>query len=280
MGGDGSGARRAAVVLLSLIAGLSLVVGALSLAARGTLFDPSTVTAVSSRLLDQPAVRTAIAHTLTTRLRSVAPALREPAVSDGLERLATALTDTERFRGAFRDALARLQMDLLARDHRPVALRLETMLDATRAELQEKLGIPLQFPQTDAAGRLTIDPGQVQAYRDLLSISGQTGWPAIAIGGLAAIGALVIAERRRRAMLSLGATVATIALIGLGGLALARSAAASRAAGSTSRAAVDAAWSVMAGDARTALIAVMLAGMATAVLGLALQAFGSDRASR
>lgn len=36
----------------------------------------------------------------------------------------------------------------------------------------------------------------------------------------------------------------------------------------------------MAGDARTALIAVMLAGMATAVLGLALQAFGSDRASR
>ena len=162
-------------MLLSLIAGLSLVVGALSLAARGTLFDPSTVSTVSSRLLAQPAVRTAIAHTLTTRLRSVAPALREPAVSDGLERLATALTDTERFRGAFSDALARLQADLLARGDRPVALRLETMLDATRAALQEKLGIPLQFPRR----RPRADsPSILGRWRPIVACTPSAGGPA------------------------------------------------------------------------------------------------------
>jgi hypothetical protein len=279
MGGDGGGARRAGAAALALIAGVSLVVGVGSLATRHTLYDPSAVQNISSRLLDQPAVRSAIAHTLTTRLRSLDPALRDPALSGGLERLATAIVSTDPFRRTFADAVARLQADLLASGQPRVALRLDAMLGATLAVLREKLGTDLQVPQQDLTGALAVDPEQVRAYRRVNDVTQQAGWPAIAIGVLSAVGALLVAERRRRAILGVGATVAVVALLSLGGLILAKSAAAARAGSSTSRDAVDAAWDVVARDIRTALTAVLLAGLGAAVAGLALQAFRGGRAS-
>jgi hypothetical protein len=280
MGGDGSGVRRAAAVLLALIAGVSLVVGAASVAARQTLYDPRSVQDVSSRLLDEPAVRSEVARTVTTKLRSLDPALRDPAVSGGLERLATAITSTDPFRRAFTEAVARLQTDLLAAGRPRVALRLDGMLSTTLAQLQERAGTTFQVPQQDVTGVLAVDPDQVEAYRRLAEVTRQTGWPAIAIGALAAVAAVLVAERRRGAILGVGATVAVVALLALGGLILAKSAAAARAGDSTSRDAVDAAWDVVARDVRTALTAVLLAGLGAAVAGLTLQAFRGARPSR
>lgn len=279
MGGDGSGVRRATVVLLALIAAVSFVVGAVCLAARGSLYDVGDVRDVSSRLLDEPAVRSAIADTLITRLRSLEPALGDPALSGEVERLVAALTSTDRFRRMFSDAVARLQADLLARDDPPVALRLDSMLDVTLGALREKFGVTLQIPRPNATGLLPVDPDQVQAYRRLDEVTRQTGWPAIGVGALAAIGAVVVAERRRRAILGVGATVAVVALTALGGLTLAKSAAAGRAGTPTSRDAAAAVWAVVAGDVRTALAAVLLAGLGTAVAGLTLRAFRGDRVS-
>jgi hypothetical protein len=279
MGGDGSRIRRAAAVLLALIAGVSLVIGAASVAARQTLYDPSSVEDVSSRLLDEPAVRSEIAGTLTTRLRSLDPALKDPVVSGGLERLAAAVTSTDPFRRAFSDAVARLQTDLLAAGLPRVALRLDGMLTETLAALQERAGTTLQIPQQDVGGVLVVDPDQVEAYRRLNDVTRQTGWPAIAIGALAALGAVLVAQRRRAAIFGVGATVAVVALLALGSLILAKSAAAARADDPTSRDAVDAVWDVVARDVRTALTAVLLAGLGAAVAGLALQAFRGGRAS-
>lgn len=271
--------RRATVVLLALIAAVSFVVGAVCLAARETIYDPRDVRGVSSRLLDEPAVRSAIAETLTTRLRSLEPALGDPAVSEGLERLVAALTSTDRFRRTFSDAVARLQADLLAGDDQRVALRLDPMLEVTLEALREQLGVTLQISQ-QATAVLPADPDQVRAYRRLDEVTRQTGWPAIGVGALAAVGAVVVAERRRRAIVSLGATVAIVALLALGGLTLAKSATAGRSGSATSRDAVAAIWDVVAGDVRTTLTAVLLAGLGTAVAGLALQAFRGGRASR
>ena len=279
MGGDGSGFRRAAAALLALIAGVSFTVGVVSLAAQQSLYDPGDVHDLSSRLLDEPALRSAMAHTLTTRLRSLEPALQDPAVSVELEQLATALVNTDRFRRTFTDAVARLQSDLLAAGDPQVALRLDAMLGATSGALQDQLGVPVPIAQQAATGVLRIDEDQVRAYRRLDDVTRQTGWPAIAIGALAAIGAVLVAERRRRAILGVGATVAVVALVALGGLMLAKSASAGRAGTSMSRDAVDAVWDVLARDIRSGLTVVFLAGLGTAVTGLALQAFRGGRVS-
>jgi hypothetical protein len=279
MGGDGSGVRRAAAVLLALIAGVSLVIGAASVAARQTLYDPSSVEDVSSRLLDDPAVRSEVAGTLTTHLRSLDPALKDPVVSGELERLAAAVTSTDPFRRAFTDAVARLQTDLLVAGRPRVALRLDGMLTETLAALQERVGTTFQIPPQDVAGVLVVDPDQVEAYRRLNDVTRQTGWPAMAIGALAALGAVLVAQRRPAAIFGVGATVAVVALLALGSLILAKSAAAARAGDPASRDAVDAVWDVVARDVRTALTAVLLAGLGAAVAGLTLQAFRGGRAS-
>jgi hypothetical protein len=277
MGGDGSGFRRVAAALLALIAGVSFTVGVASLEARQTLFEPGDVQDLSSRLLDQAAVRSAIALTLTTRLRSLEPALEEPAVSGGLDQLATAFAGTDRFRRTFTGAVARLQSDLLAAGDPHVALRLDAMLGSTLGALQDELGITVPIPQGSVTGVLPVDPDQVQAYRRLEEVTGDTGWPAIVIGGLSAIGAVLVAGRRRSAILGVGAAVAFSALVALGALVLTQSVAASRADTSTSRGAIDAAWEVMVPDVRTGLTVVLLAGLGTAVAGLALQAFRGGR---
>jgi hypothetical protein len=279
MGGDGSGVRRAAAVLLALIAAASLVVGVASVAARQTLYDSGAVQDLSSRLLDEPAVRTAVARALVTRLRSLDPALRDPAVSGGLERLATAVTSTDPFRRTFTEAVTRLQADLLAWGRPRVALRLDAMLGETVGALQEKLGTDLPIPQQDLTGVITVDPDQVDAYRRVNEVTQRTGWPAIAIGAVSAVGAVLVAERRRRAIPGVGAAVAVVALLALAGLVLAKDAAAARAGDSTSRDAVDAVWDVAARDVGTALTAVLLAGLGAAVAGLALQAFRGGRVS-
>ncbi|MBA3690000.1 MAG: hypothetical protein H0W82_01130 [Actinobacteria bacterium] len=277
MGEDGGGLRRAAAALLALIAAASLVVGAVSIGARRTLFDPSGVDALSSRLLDETAVRSAITDTLTTRLRSAVPLLRTPVVADGLDGLARVLAGTEGFRRAFGEAVAELQADLLSGSHhRQVALRLDGMLDAMLAALQDELGTTLPTPQV--TGVLSVDPNQVRAYRGLNDATARAGWSAIVIGVLAALGAVLVAERRRRAIVGVGVTVAVVALVALGALMLARSAAAG-AVGSAGRDVVGAVWDVAAGDVRVSLTVVLLAGLGTAVAGLALQAFRGDRRS-
>ena len=64
MRGRGSAVRRVLAVFLALIAAVSLVVGAVSLAARQTIYDPGNAADVAARLLDEPAVRLAIAEKL------------------------------------------------------------------------------------------------------------------------------------------------------------------------------------------------------------------------
>jgi hypothetical protein len=151
------------------------------------------------------------------------------------------------------------------------------MLGATLGALQDELGITVPIPQGSVTGVLPVDPDQVQAYRRLDEVTRDTGWPAIVIGSLSAIGAMLVAERRRAAILGVGAAVAFSALVALGALVLTKSVAASRADTSTSRGAIDAAWDVMSRDVRTGLTAVFLAGLGTAVAGLALQAFRGGR---
>src|SRR5258705_2466283 len=110
MGGQGSVVRRALAVLLALIAAVSFVVGAVSLAARHTLYDPGNAPDVAGRLLDEPAVRLAIAEKLVTRIQTIVPALRER--TDQLSQLAELLTTTPAFQRSFTAAGVALQRDL------------------------------------------------------------------------------------------------------------------------------------------------------------------------
>jgi hypothetical protein len=276
MGGQGSGVRRILAALLTLIAAVSLVAGAVSLAARRTLYQATNAPDVAARLLDEPAVRQAIAEKLTARLRVLDPRLREETVSQRLDQLAEITTTTDGFRAAFTAAVVALQRDLLEGGAPQVVLRMDDMLAALQDGL-EQTGGDLPIPQGEMTGVLVIDREQVQAYRRLDDVSRQVGWPAIAIGVLAAMGAVLVTERRRGAILGVGATVAAAALLALGGLALSKSVAAGEATTAKGQDAVDAVWDVVARDIRTALAIVLLAGLAGAVGGLTLQAFRGGR---
>lgn len=276
MRGRGSAVRRVLAVFLALIAAVSLVVGAVSLAARQTIYDPGNAADVAARLLDEPAVRLAIAEKLVTRMQTIAPALRDR--TDQLSQLAELLTTTERFRVSFTAAVVALQRDLLEGGAPEVVLHLDDML----AALQEGLirtGGDLVIPEGQLTGVVLIDRDQVRAYRRLNGVTTQTGWPSIEIGAAAAVCAVLVTERRRRAIFWVGATIAGAAILALGALALAKSAAAGQAQTEKGQAAVDAVWDVVARDIRMALALVLLLGLAGTVVGLSMQAFGRGQAS-
>ncbi len=276
MRGRGSAVRRVLAVFLALIAAVSFVVGAVSLAARQTIYDPGNASDVAGRLLDEPAVRQAIAEKLVTRMQTIAPALRDR--TDQLSQLAELLTTTERFRVSFTAAVVALQRDLLEGGAPEVVLHLDDML----AALQEGLirtGGDLVIPEGQLTGVILIDRDQVRAYRRLNGVTTQTGWPSIAIGAGAAVCAVLVTERRRRAIFWVGATIAGAAILALGALALAKSAAAGQAQTEKGQAAVDAVWDVVARDIRMALALVLLLGLAGTVVGLSMQAFGRGQAS-
>ena len=276
MGGHGSAVRRVLAVLLALIAALSFVVGAVSLAARQTLYDPAKAPDVAARLLDEPAVRLAIAEKLVTRMQTIAPALRDR--TDQLSQLAELLTTTEQFRVSFTAAVVALQRDLLEGGAPEVVLHLDDMLAALQAGLI-RTGGDLVIPEGQLTGVIVIDRDQVRAYRRLNDVTTQTGWPSIAIGAAAAVCAVLVSDRRRRATFWVGATIAGAAILALGALALAKSAAAGQAQTEKGQAAVDAVWDVVARDIRMALALVLLLGLAGTVVGLSLQAFRRGGAS-
>ena len=270
MGGQGSGVRRVLAVLLALIAALSIVVGAVSLTARRTLYDPANGPDVAARLLDEPAVRLAIAEKLVTRMETIAPALR--ARADQLSQLAELLTTTEQFRRSFTAAVVALQQDLLEGGAPEVVLHLDDMLAALQAGLI-KTGGDLVIPEGQLTGVIVIDRDQVRAYRRLNDVTTQTGWPSLAIGAAAAACAILVSERRRSATFWVGATIAGAAVLALAALALGKSAAAGQAQTEKGQAAVDAVWDVVARDIRMGLALVLLLGLAGTVAGLSLQAF-------
>ena len=276
MGGQGSGVRRALAVLLALIAAVSFVVGAVSLAARHTLYDPGNAPDVAARLLDEPAVRLAIAEKLVTRIQTIVPALRDR--TDQVSQLAELLTTTPAFQRSFTAAVVALQRDLREGGAPEVVLRLDDMLAALQAGLIATGG-DLVIPEGQLTGVIVIDRDQVRAYRRLNGVTRQTGWPSIAIGTAAAVCAVLASERQRRAIFWVGATVAGAAIVTLGALALAKNAAAGQANTQKGQDAVDAVWDVVARDIRMGLAAVLLLGLVATVTGLSLQAFRGGRAA-
>jgi hypothetical protein len=276
MGGQGSGVRRILAVVLMLIAAASLVVGAVSVAARHTLYEPATASDVAARLLDEPAVRLAIAEKLATRIQVLDPRLRGDTASEGLQHLTELLTTTEPFRQAFTESVVALQRDLLEGGAPQVVLRLDGMLAAVNAGLQGT-GADLGIDPDRLTGVLVIDREQVLSYRRVGDMSGQTGWPAIVIGAMAAVGAVLVSERRSSGILGVGAVTAAAALIALGGLALGKAATAGQAATAKGQDAVDAVWDAVARDIRTGLAVVLLVGLGAAVTGLTMQAFPRRR---
>jgi hypothetical protein len=276
MRGQGSAVRRVLAVLLALIAALSFVVGAVSLTARQTLYDPANAPDVAARLLDEPAVRLAIAEKLATRMQTIVPSLRDR--TDQLSQLAELLTTTEQFRVSFTAAVVALQRDLLEGGAPEVVLHLDDMLAALQAGLIRTSG-DLVIPEGQLTGVIVVDRDQVRAYRRLNDVTTQTGWPSIAIGAAAAACAVFVSDRRRSTTFWVGATVAGAAILALAALSLAKSAAAGQARTQKGQDAVDAVWDVVARDIRMGLVLVLLLGLAGTVTGLSLQAFRRARVS-
>ena len=271
----GSGVRRAVAVVLALTAAVALVVGAVSVSVRSVLYDPERIPDLSRQLLDEPAVRFAIADKLTTRITTVAPPLRP--LHDRIQQVAELLTTTDAFETTFADAVAALQRDLQHGAAPQVVLRLDGMLAALQDGLRATSAREFEIPDSQLTGVLVVDRDPVESYRRMDEVTTTTGWPSIIIGGLAAAGAVMMAERRRWAVFGVGVTVAVAALAALGGLALAKGVAVSQVDSSSGQDAISAVWEVVAFDVRQALVFVMLAGLVAAVAGLALQAFRPER---
>jgi hypothetical protein len=272
---DGSGLRRVAAVILALTAAAALVVGAVSISIRRTLYDPPRVPGLSRQLLDEPAVRLAIADKLTTRLTTAVPPLRP--LHDQILQLAELLTTTDAFEGAFAAAVAGLQRDLEGGGAPQVVLRLDGMLAALEAGLRATSPRASEIPVANVTGVLVVDRGPVDSYRRLDDVTRTTGWPSVVIGVLAAAGAVAVASRRRWAVFGVGVTMAAGALVALGGLAVGKAGAVSQVDTSSGQDAISAVWDVLVVDVHLAMVLLMLAGLVAAVVGLALQAFRDRR---
>jgi hypothetical protein len=272
---DGSGVRRVAAVILALTAAAALVVGAVSISIRRTLYDPARVPGLSRQLLDEPAVRLAIADKLTTRLTTAAPPLRP--LHDQIQQVAELLTTTDAFERTFAAAVAGLQRDLEGGAAPEVVLRLDGMLAALQAGLRATSAREFEIPVANLTGVLVVDRGPVDSYRRLDDVTRTTGWPSVVIGVLSAAGAVAVASRRRWAVFGVGVTIAAGALIALGGLALAKGGAVSQVDTGTGQDAISAVWDVLVVDVHQAMVLLMLVGLVAAVVGLALQAFRDVR---
>jgi hypothetical protein len=212
---------------------------------------------------------------LTTRLTTIAPFLRPDRAT--IEQAAELLTTTPTFERTFAAAVASLQGDLQRGGAPEVVLRLDGMLTALRDGLQRTDGQRFALPDTELTGVLLIDRGPVERYRSLDDASRTSGWPAIVLGVLVAVGAVLAAPRRRGALFGVGVAVFAAALVALASIALAKSAVVSQIDTSSGQDAVSAVWDVIALEVRRDLVWFMLAGLIVAVTGLSLQAFRPRR---
>jgi hypothetical protein len=261
---------------LAVVGAALLVVGASAVWIDGSVGDTASFTAQAGDLIEQPAIRTAMAEAGVEPLFEDAPALlavqREIAV--GL--IAAVLAD-DRFVPAFRQLLRVAHMRLIGGEHGPVAITLEIVVDAAREDLVDispELASRVDAIETPQV--VVVARREAEAIRTLLDLVDTFGFSLIVVGAIMVVVASLRSGGRAFVASGVGAIV-TSALLFVVLLATRAGVVAGVQAG-RARAAVGAGWDVVVSGLLWTLAIAAGTGVAVAVLGFAFS--GSKRARR
>jgi hypothetical protein len=251
--------------LLAVVGAALLVVGGCGLWIDEALGDTETFTTQAGDLIDQPAIRTALAEAAVEPLFEGAPAAlalqREIAV--GL--IAGVLAD-DRFVAAFRQILRVAHTQLIEGERGPVVITLERVVDVARedlAEISPELAARVDAIETPEI--VVVARREAQALRVMLDLARAFSVGLVVVGAvMVLIGAL---RNGGRGLVAAGvAAMVTSAAVYVVLLATRAGVVAGIQAG-RAREAVGAGWDVVVSGLLWTLAIAAGAGVATALLG-------------
>ena len=251
--------------LLAVVGAALLVVGGCGLWIAEALGDTETFTTQAGDLIDQPAIRTALAEAAVEPLFEGAPAAlalqREIAV--GL--IAGVLAD-DRFVAAFRQILRVAHTQLIEGERGPVVITLERVVDVARedlAEISPELAARVDAIETPEI--VVVARREAQALRVMLDLARAFSVGLVVVGAvMVLIGAL---RNGGRGLVAAGvAAMVTSAAVYVVLLATRAGVVAGIQAG-RAREAVGAGWDVVVSGLLWTLAIAAGAGVATALLG-------------
>jgi hypothetical protein len=238
--------RRLGAWVLVVVASLAIPLSVLAYWAVTTVTDTNRYVATLSPLAQQPAITDAVAGKATSRLlasvplsQTILPTSRlEPVVHAQIARLLATQSFRQTWDTAVRNshptAVAVLTGSSSAGATQPVVLNLTSVLDQVLTVLDGRGitvfdGVRSSLENGQAFTVTVLSPRQVDESRQVFHAIVQWRWVLLAAAIAGGLGALVLADRRRRVALglALGTAIATVAA--LGGLTIIRSVAVDRA---------------------------------------------------
>jgi hypothetical protein len=238
--------RRLGAWVLVVVASLTIPLSVLAYWAVTTVTVTNRYVATLSPLAGQPAITDAVASKATSRLLASVPVSQTILPAGQLESVVHAqiarLLATQSFRqtwdtavrNSHPTAVAVLTGSSSAGATQPVVLNLTSVLDQVLTELDGRGitvfdGVRSSLQDGQAFTVTVLSPRQVDESRQVFHAIVQWRWVLVAAAIAGGLGALALADRRRRVLLGLavGTTIATLAA--LGGLTIARSVAVDRA---------------------------------------------------
>jgi hypothetical protein len=238
--------RRLGAWVLVVVASLAIPLSVVAYWAVTTVTDANRYVATLGPLAEQPAITNAIADRATDRLFASIPGSAQGAATSQLRASARAqiasLLTTESFqntwdtavRNSHSTAVAVLTGDSSAGATKPVQLNLTSVLDQVLTALDARGitaldGVRQSLDSGQAFTVTILSPNQVDESRQVFHAIVQWRWALLGAAVVSVLGALALADRRRRVLggLAVGTAIATLA--GLGGLTIVRSVAVDRA---------------------------------------------------
>jgi len=238
--------RRLVAWVLVVVASLAIPLAVVAYWAVTTVTDTNRYVATLSPLAEQPAITDAVASKATSRLLASVPASQTILPSSQLESVVHAqiaqLLTTRSFRqtwdtavrNSHPTAVAVLTGSSSARDTQPVVLNLTSVLEQVLTELDGRGitafdGVRSSLRNGQDFTVTVLSPSQVDESRQVFHAIVQWRWVLVAAAIAGGLGALALADRRRRVALGLAVGTAIATLAALGGLTIVRSVAVDRA---------------------------------------------------
>ena len=238
--------RRLVAWVLVVVASLAIPLAVVAYWAVTTVTDTNRYVATLSPLAEQPAITDAVASKATSRLLASVPASQTILPSSQLESVVHAqiaqLLTTRSFRqtwdtavrNSHPTAVAVLTGSSSARDTQPVVLNLTSVLKQVLTELDGRGitafdGVRSSLRNGQDFTVTVLSPSQVDESRQVFHAIVQWRWVLVAAAIAGGLGALALADRRRRVALGLAVGTAIATLAALGGLTIVRSVAVDRA---------------------------------------------------
>jgi hypothetical protein len=258
-------ARRSMLATwLAVLGGLAIALGVSGLWAQRTIGDPETLAGLAGEILDQPGIRTQLAIVIVDPvLARATPEVRQQRTFI-VTTTASVLGDA-RFVPVFQGVLRRAATELVDGDG-PVRLDLRRPLDLVITQVE-----PISPELADQLAAIEPPAPEVVSSAQADRLRGVIGFErTVSVALLVAGVTLAIVATLRggpRALLPFGATLAGASLVLFGALLVGRSLLLSGIHPADRADAAGAAWNIVIGDLRTALLVSAAAGAVAVVAG-------------